>query len=239
MSWSSGFSNLSDLLLDGCFKIDCTEKSKERDPCQDAQAYSNLPVGDARKMYLNLQEQSQCLSQPWQMALSLITLFCVLHLYPLPRFRIKSQEIGGVPNHPFGALEWIHRVLFDLLLPLCCVRSIAGPWGSGSVRFTALWRYRGFSEAPALLLLLAGFSRWPGTQTKMNTLILNSASISLKDTKSPWFIVLQLRGGFCYFRFTESADVICSPRQPQLEFWVLIHMQGIHTWSGTLVVELK
>lgn len=54
MSWSSGFSNHSDLLLDGCFQVYHTEKRKECDPCRDAQAHSNLLLGDARKMDLNL-----------------------------------------------------------------------------------------------------------------------------------------------------------------------------------------
>lgn len=48
LSWSSGVSNLSDLLLGGCFKVDHREKSEECDPCRDALAHSNLPT------YLNL-----------------------------------------------------------------------------------------------------------------------------------------------------------------------------------------
>lgn len=63
MSRSSGFSNLSDLLLDRYFQVYHIEKKEECDPCRDAQAHSNLLLGDARKMDLNLQEQPQCLSE--------------------------------------------------------------------------------------------------------------------------------------------------------------------------------
>lgn len=136
---------------------------------------------------------------------------------------IYSKDPGnlGSPNHPFGALEWICRVLFDSLFPLCCVRSIARPRGSGRVRFTALWKYRDFSEVLAFCCCSwLAFLTDPVPRQRWIQRFSSQLAYPWKTQRVPDLWCSSFKEFFvCLFVSLYGG---CSPRQSQLEFWVLI-----------------